>query len=272
MHTRMKTVKEAAKAAGVSIRTLHYRDEIGLVKPSRTTRAGYRLYDDEAMARLMALQFYRELGLPLGEIRRVLAGSLDPCTALEAHRRCLEARRNRIDRLLEMLDDRLRSGVALRDFAPMTMADASRILTHARTLQGEAVAEACWQQAAETLTDSAVSARLIRLYGGKDRAIHASLQADGSKEAHAAQQAQMDALYRAFAALGEDDSAGEQALMASLDGLYRAMFRLENPRMLLLEVAAHDAAGGSMAEATDRQYGAGVAARLARAIRRYEGE
>ena len=48
----MKTVKEVSRLSGVSVRTLHYYDEIGLLSPTKTTQAGYRLYDDAALSRL----------------------------------------------------------------------------------------------------------------------------------------------------------------------------------------------------------------------------
>ena len=55
------SVSEAAKRAGVSVRALHYYDEIGLLKPSEVTAAGYRFYDETAMASLQQILFYREL-------------------------------------------------------------------------------------------------------------------------------------------------------------------------------------------------------------------
>ena len=56
----MKTVKEVSKLAGVSVRTLHYYDTIGLLKPTEVTGAGYRLYDDTALERLQAILFFSE--------------------------------------------------------------------------------------------------------------------------------------------------------------------------------------------------------------------
>ena len=59
------SVSQAAKLAGVSVRTLRWYDEIGLLRPSEVTQAGYRYYDDAAMASLQQILFYRELGVPL---------------------------------------------------------------------------------------------------------------------------------------------------------------------------------------------------------------
>ncbi len=68
----MKTVKEVSRLTGVSIRTLHHYDAIGLLKPTAVTQAGYRLYDDAALERLYLILLYRELGLSLKEIGFVL--------------------------------------------------------------------------------------------------------------------------------------------------------------------------------------------------------
>ena len=62
------TVSELAKMAGVSVRTLHHYDQIGLLKPSSRTAAGYRLYEQPGLLRLQQILFFRELGLPLAEI------------------------------------------------------------------------------------------------------------------------------------------------------------------------------------------------------------
>ena len=65
----MKTVKEVSKLAGVSIRTLRYYDEIGLLKPTATTEAGYRLYSDKDLERLQEIMFFKEMELPLESIK-----------------------------------------------------------------------------------------------------------------------------------------------------------------------------------------------------------
>jgi DNA-binding transcriptional MerR regulator len=72
MSRRAYQVKQAAELAGVSVRTLHHYDAIGLLVPSGRTEAGYRLYDDDDLLRLQQIQIGRELGLPLEEIRRSL--------------------------------------------------------------------------------------------------------------------------------------------------------------------------------------------------------
>ena len=69
---RMKTVKEVAEMTGISVRTLQYYDEIGLLKPSKVTEAGYRLYDSRALEILQQILFFKELDFRLKEIKAIL--------------------------------------------------------------------------------------------------------------------------------------------------------------------------------------------------------
>ena len=68
----MRTVKEVSKLTGVSVRTLHYYDAIGLLEPTKVTDAGYRMYDDTALSRLQNILLFRELQFPLKEIKEIL--------------------------------------------------------------------------------------------------------------------------------------------------------------------------------------------------------
>ncbi len=68
----MRTVKDVSKLTGVSVRTLHYYDAIGLLTPTKVTDAGYRLYDDTALSRLQSILLFRELQFPLKEIKEFL--------------------------------------------------------------------------------------------------------------------------------------------------------------------------------------------------------
>ena len=83
----MHSISELAAAAGVTVRTLRYYDKFGLLSPSRHSASGYRLYDETAALKLQQILFYRELGLPLADIRRLLgAPDFDLLAALESHR------------------------------------------------------------------------------------------------------------------------------------------------------------------------------------------
>ena len=78
------TIHEVSKLAGVSVRTLHHYDAIGLLPPTALTEAGYRLYDDTALARLQFILLFRELEFPLKDIKRILDDpTFDQSAALE---------------------------------------------------------------------------------------------------------------------------------------------------------------------------------------------
>lgn len=99
------TVQQLAKLAGVSVRTLHHYDHIGLLKPSSRTAAGYRLYAQKELQRLQQILFFRELDFALKDIRRILDDpNFDPVAVLTEHRQLLVAQRERLSQLLQTLD------------------------------------------------------------------------------------------------------------------------------------------------------------------------
>ena len=99
------TVRQLAQLSGVSVRTLHYYDEIGLLRPSRVGANGYRYYDEPAVMRLQQILLYKELELSLDEIRDLLdQPDFDVLRALEDHRRALQQRLGRLRRLLLTVD------------------------------------------------------------------------------------------------------------------------------------------------------------------------
>jgi DNA-binding transcriptional MerR regulator len=103
------TVKQLADVAGVSRRTLHYYDEIGLFQPSSVGDNGYRYYDANALLRLQQILFYREMGLPLDDIRRMVdQPDYDVVGSLQAHRKALRQKARRLERLLQTIDNTLR--------------------------------------------------------------------------------------------------------------------------------------------------------------------
>lgn len=99
------TVKKLATLAGVTVRTLHHYDQIGLLKPTSVGANGYRYYGEEALYRLQQILFYRELDVPLDEIRRILNGRhFDILRALESHRSALQAEALRLSGLIQTID------------------------------------------------------------------------------------------------------------------------------------------------------------------------
>lgn len=101
----MKTVKEVSDITGISIRTLHYYDEIGLLTPSDKSRAGYRLYDDRALEQLQQILFFREFDIPLKDIKAIMDNpALDRSRILQMQRKMLTAKIGRMKHLINNID------------------------------------------------------------------------------------------------------------------------------------------------------------------------
>ena len=110
----MRTVKQVSDLTGISVRTLHYYDEIGLLKPSEITDAGYRLYNDKAIETLQQILFYKELELPLKEVKEIMTcPSFDTMKALENQKKLLTLKRNRLNGLIELINKRLKGECSL---------------------------------------------------------------------------------------------------------------------------------------------------------------
>jgi DNA-binding transcriptional MerR regulator len=102
----MFTVKQLSALAGVTPRTLHYYDEVGLLKPSRVGDNGYRYYGEESLLRLQQILYYRELDIPLGDIKKIMGRpDFDVLGALQSHRDALQKQVARLNRLIHTVDN-----------------------------------------------------------------------------------------------------------------------------------------------------------------------
>jgi MerR family transcriptional regulator, thiopeptide resistance regulator len=102
------TVRRLAELAGITVRTLHHYDEFGLLRPAARTDSGYRLYGERELLLLQQIMFFRQLDVPLEDIRRILADPrFDQAQALKRHRELLKAQAARLDRLIETIDKTL---------------------------------------------------------------------------------------------------------------------------------------------------------------------
>lgn len=114
----MKTVNEVSKFTGVSVRTLHHYDSIGLLPPTKVTDAGYRLYDDTALARLQTILLFRELQFPLKEIKAILENpDFDRQQALRQQIVLLELQRKRLGAIISLARKTLVTGVNNMSFS-----------------------------------------------------------------------------------------------------------------------------------------------------------
>lgn len=133
----MRTVKEVSELTGVSIRTLHHYDEIGLLKPTQVTEAGYRLYDDQALERLHTILLFRELEFPLKEIRAIMESpSFDPTEALDQQIELLQKQYTHIGRLIALACEIRKRGKTAMGFEVFDKSEIEQYKQEARERWG----------------------------------------------------------------------------------------------------------------------------------------
>lgn len=117
MTKTLMSVHEVVKLTGITARTLHYYDEIGLLKPAEVTEAGYRMYDDTSLSRLQNILLFRELQFPLKEIKVILdSPDFDPSEAIAQQIRLLELQYKHLGELITLTRKIQKKGVTTMNF------------------------------------------------------------------------------------------------------------------------------------------------------------
>ena len=143
----MKTVKEVSRITGVSVRTLHHYDAIGLLKPTEITESGYRLYDDDALERLYFILLFRELEFPLKEIQSILdAPDFDRNRILEQQVNLLKAKVNHLQTCIHLANGLKLLGVKNLKFNNWDPKKIDEYSAQAQTLYGKTEA---WKEYSE---------------------------------------------------------------------------------------------------------------------------
>lgn len=178
----MRTVKEISDLTGISVRTLHYYDEIGLLKPTEKSDAGYRLYDDKALETLQQILFFREFDISLKEIKAVLDNpALERNQILQVQRKMLVTKKERMERLIASIDDILK-GENKMDFTIFTKTEVEEMfqtmLEHMpKNMRNIAIKEfgsiEQWKKHYMEVVSSEEMqkgyAKVVEWYGGKDK-------------------------------------------------------------------------------------------------------
>ena len=133
----MKTVKKISRLTGISVRTLHYYDEINLLKPTQITDAGYRLYDDTALERLHSILLFRELQFPLKEIKAILdSPDFDMQSAIKEQIKLLELQRNRLDNIIISAREIIMKGSGNMSFSAFNKTEIDKYANEAKQRWG----------------------------------------------------------------------------------------------------------------------------------------
>lgn len=239
----MRTVKEVSQITGVSVRTLHHYDTIGLLKPTRVTEAGYRLYDDTALWRLQSILLFRELEFPLKEIGRILdTPGFDQRKALEQQIHMLELRQAHLSDLIAYARLIQQTGATHMNFSVFDKSQMDQYAAQAKAAWGGT--EAYQEFEAKTAGQSSVQQQAA------GSALMGILQEFGSVR-HLAPECQE-----------------VQALVAKLQAFITQNFYTCTPQ-ILQGLGQMYAAGGSMTEQIDAAGGKGTAQFAGKAISIY---
>ena len=267
----MKTVKEISTLTGISVRALHYYDEIGLLKPTEKSEAGYRLYDDEALETLREILFFREFEIPLREIQRILEDpALNKEQILKMQKKMLLAKKERLERLIADID-RILKGEDDMNFevfnkteleelwnslsSNMTEEQKSIFLEQYGTLEN-------WKEHflknASSEETQKIYAKVVEWYGDKEKALEASKN-PGNSELIPAFQERMDKVLEKLAAKkGQDVNSFEvKELIGEYDFLSKKLYQMEDVRTLMLQVAKAYQENEKMQKVLDSVHGEG---------------
>ena len=164
----MMTVHEVSQLAGISVRTLHHYDSIGLLSPNARTEAGYRLYDEECLARLQQILLFRELEFSLKDIKVIMSSpGFDRTKAIDQQIRLLELKRDHIDRLLLMARQMRDGEVSSMSFEPFDDATLRQYAEEARQSWGSTPEWKEYERRSEGRTmedEQAMGAELMSLF------------------------------------------------------------------------------------------------------------
>jgi DNA-binding transcriptional MerR regulator len=278
----MKTVKDVSDITGVSIRTLRYYDEIGLLKPTKLTDAGYRLYDTKALERLQEIMFFKELEIPLNDIKKIMDHpNYNREQALSVQKTRLEQKRNRLNGIIELITD-IMKGVNTMSFEAFNEKETQKILDHIlectpeeslkEQIQKHGSLEKYRLYLASVFSNEQVMPDVFKWYGGKEKAMEAIIQSTGNTEELEREQDKNAEIYRRFMEARKfHDINKETKAVEQLAENYKKMFKLNNARSILLDLADEYLQKKQLADVTDRQYGTGYSEYVANAIRKYYG-
>ena len=279
----MKTVKEVSMITGVSIRTLRYYDEIGLLKPTELTETGYRLYDNKALEKLQEILFFRELEIPLITIKEIMdTPNYDKEQVLITQKNLLEQKRNRLNGIIELITDVMK-GVNTMSFEAFSKDEVQKMVNHTlECMPRESVDEQVQkfgslkkykEYLSSGFANEQAVADLMKWYGSKEKIMEAIMQSTGDTEEIKQEQDENTKIYKLFMAAKEsNDMDMERSAVEMLAENYKKMFVLDNARNILLDLAKEYRQNSKLAEATDSQFGTGCSEYVASAIKRYYGE
>lgn len=276
----MRTVKEVSELTGISVRTLHYYDEIGLFKPTEVTEAGYRLYDDKAIERLGQILVFRELELPLADIKLIMDNpDLDRNSVLAKQREMLCLKKQRLERIIANIDNMLK-GDQNMDFTVFDEAELKDLFTDMLQNMNESQKQIfidyygsmdAWKKhLIESASDEKTQrnfSKMVEWYGGKE-ALKESFKNPPKSEVYTAYQKRIVDIQKRLSKLqGADVGSFEvRQLVGEYDFVIKQLYQLNDARTVMLEVAKCYQSNEEMIKDIDSVMGDGSAKHIGEAI------
>ena len=276
----MKTVKEIAKLTGISVRTLHYYDEISLLNPTQKSEAGYRLYDEKALETLQQILFFREFDIPLKDIKTVIQNpSFDRNQILQMQRKMLVAKKERMERLIASIDDILKgeSNMGFEIFNKSEIEEmCSAMIGNMKEEQKQVFIEQYgsieeWKkefmEKASTKEAQENFAQVVEWYGSKEKALEASMNPQNA-DIQLEYQKKVEMICQKLAEnKGKDVCSQEiQELIAEYDSLTKEMFQLPDVSAIVMEIAKAYQENEEIKAAQDSIYGKGTTEYMGKAM------
>lgn len=280
----MRTVKEISDITGISVRTLHYYDEIGLLKPSAKSTSGYRLYDDKALETLTQILFFREFDIPLKNIKAIIENpSFDKTQILVIQKKMLEAKKERIEHLISRIDDFLK-GENRMDFKIFSRTELEELFQTMLdnipediknlSIQNFGNAEQWKNHYLEIMSSQDMQkgyAEIVGWYGGKDKYLSAVSNPVSEEDAESYNR-QIDKILKEIydKRMFPEDTVEVKALISQYANMMKTFSRVESEEGLMLSIAK-SYSNELIRTKTDEKYGDGASDFFARAIKSFYG-
>lgn len=282
----MKTVKEISKITGISVRTLHYYDGIGLLKPTEKSEAGYRLYDDKALETLQQILFFREFDIPLKTIKEIMENpSLEKNQILSMQRRMLVKKKERMERLIAGIDEILKGDgqVGFEVFSKAELEELCDAMIENMREDQKAVfidQYGSMEQWRKSFLEKGATKEVQEnlqlvagLYGGKERAAESVKHSVGEKGITAYQKQVTGILQKVAEEKGKGISSPEiRALIGEYALAAKQMFHLSEEKETVLRIGERYRTNKELQKAQDTIYGEGTMEFFGRAVEAYYGE
>lgn len=276
----MRTVKEVSNLTGISVRTLHYYDEIGLLRPSKVSEAGYRLYDDKALEELQQILFFREFDMPLKNIKSIMENSaFDRNQVLLSQRNMLVRKKERLERLIGSIDNIL-GGNNDMDFEVFSEEDIDSIfraqMEHMSDVQKKAMIEkfgseeGFHQQFKEQMGSEQAQKNLKKVleWHGDKESMLASCRNPIGVEALQAYQARLDNIMKKLVSKKEMPvtSFEVKEVIGEYGFVMRQMMKIKDESQMMRDTAEEYRTNVQVRNIFEQQYGEGMAGFFADAV------